>query len=70
MKLFVNEEISRLVEGIDNFAGKDDSEEFKRSLSEVVNKLKNFNQTPITESSLKEIINIQQLLRELNSNGD
>lgn len=70
MKLFVNEEISRLVGGINKFLNKDDSQEFQKGLSDIVNKLKNFNQGPINENSLKEIINIQQLLRELNSNGD
>ncbi len=70
LKLFLNEEINRLHTGISGFIETESRQTLIENLKEVLDKLNDFRRSPISETSLKEIIHIQQLLKELNSHGD
>ena len=72
LKTFVNEEISRidveLRQSLGEYEIKENSD-LEFGLGKIIEKVENFSKTPINDDMLKDIINLQQLIRELNSNG-
>ena len=73
LKTFVNEEISRigvqLKESIQNYEIQENSE-LETGIGKIIEKVSNFSKTPINEAMLKDIINLQQLIRELDSDAN
>jgi hypothetical protein len=70
LKTFVNEEISRigaqLKESLENYEISENSD-LENGIGKVIEKVSSFSKTPINDAMLKDIINLQQLVRELDS---
>ena len=68
LKIFVNEEISRigvqLKEALDNYEIQKNSD-LEAGIGKIIEKVSNFSKNPINDAMLKDIINLQQLVREL-----
>jgi hypothetical protein len=73
LKTFVNEEISRigaqLKESIQNYEILENSE-LEAGIGKIIKKVEGFAKTPINEAMLKDIINLQQLIRELDTDAN
>ena len=73
LKTFVNEEISRigtqLQESLQGYDIQENSD-IENGIGKVIEKVAGFAKTPINDSMLKDIINLQQLVRELNTDGN
>jgi len=73
LKVFVNEEISRILSRLQNsLEGYEiqENSDLELGINQVISNVKNYRNQPINENMLKDIINLQQLVRELTSNGD
>jgi hypothetical protein len=73
LKVFINEEISRIIgvleKSLDGYEIRENSD-LELGINTVIQKVKNFANTPVNEDMLKDIINLQQLVRELNLDGN
>ncbi len=73
LKLYLNEEIGRLKEGINkarNIKEISSDENLKQKLEEVYNILDNTKNKEIDTETVEIVLNTQQLLEELNNDGD
>ena len=70
LKIFINEEIARITDklqrSLDDYEIKENSQ-LESGIYKIIENVKNFAKTPVNENMLKDIINLQQLIRELNS---
>ena len=70
LKVFVNEEISRigtqLKESLGNYEIQENSD-LETGIGRIIEKVSSFSKSPINETMLKDIINLQQLVRELDT---
>ena len=72
LKMFLNEEIGRLKKELNNSLDepliKEDAE-LQKKTEEVLKLLDNFSGQYINEDMLKKILNVQKLVREINTDG-
>ena len=68
LKLYLNEEVSRLKNIVENSAEKEEmfsDSDMKVKIDEVISILDGYKNTPINESMIKEVLKIQALAREI-----
>tara|TARA_E500000305_G_scaffold62906_1_gene50180 strand:- start:1752 stop:2570 length:819 start_codon:yes stop_codon:yes gene_type:complete len=68
LKSFMNEEISRIKDSLQDILKKDNlSEEYKDNTQKVLQKLESFKKEPINEVMVKSLFYIQDLVEEMNN---
>jgi len=70
LKIFLNEEVRRLRDSIDNSRQNIDNESLKRKLEEVVQIIDKFKSRKIDRKMVEQILGIQNLAREITSHVD
>ena len=73
LRSFLNEELYRLREGVESHlaaTAPSENDVLTSKMKGVVNRMNSYRGTPITESLIQEVMKIQELVKELESNGD
>lgn len=70
LKVFLNEEISRLRNEVNEKINLEDNSLFKEKKSQILNVLESFSKREIDNSMIEKVLKIQQLLKEIDTNGN